>query len=252
LFLIQQGCSTTGTSISWVLGTLWFLAALSLIVLAIWSWDRVASHHWIRKSVLTFFAVIVIGGLSYIPIARAYRVEHTAYTPEGAHINVFEIQVVPPTAYKTKFPYINIGYENTGKLPALSTRYAYTIWWSAVPLGYAEAEAQQDRLLKGVARITGFKREMYAGDKVYFALPDAGTPEAKLLPSMVPLVAAGKMFMYLFFGFEYRDRNTPDSNVIITEHCVYFFGDWQVIHGGCGRERTFLMEIKPDTPTPKN
>jgi len=80
-FAIQQGCALTGNAPSWIWGTVWFAIALSLIVLAIWFWDQTASHHWVRKSFLTVCVLVIMGGLSYIPIAKQYRAEHLALTP---------------------------------------------------------------------------------------------------------------------------------------------------------------------------
>jgi len=75
-FAIQQGCSVTGNAPSWLWGTVWFCLAIGLVLLAIWFWDQTASHHWIRKLLLSLVAIGVIGGLSYIPVAKQYRAEH--------------------------------------------------------------------------------------------------------------------------------------------------------------------------------
>jgi|ERR1017187_1909949 hypothetical protein len=75
-FAIQQGCSLTGTAPSWIWGTVCFLLAILLVVLAIWFWDQTASHHWLRKSVLTIIALALMGLFSYMPISKQYRREH--------------------------------------------------------------------------------------------------------------------------------------------------------------------------------
>src|SRR5208337_3314059 len=76
IFSIQQGCQTTGNPPSWIAGTIWFCLAIILTWLAIWFWDRSASRHWARKLMLSALALIMIGGLSYIPVAKQYRTEH--------------------------------------------------------------------------------------------------------------------------------------------------------------------------------
>jgi hypothetical protein len=76
IFAIQQGCSVTGNAPSWIWGTVWFLLAIALVLLAIWFWDQTASHHWIRTLLLSLIAIVVIGGFSYIPVAKQYRAEH--------------------------------------------------------------------------------------------------------------------------------------------------------------------------------
>jgi hypothetical protein len=76
-FAIQQGCSATGTASSWAWGTVWFSVAILLVVLAIWFWDQTASHHWRRKLLLTIVVILLMGMLSYIPITKQYKVEHS-------------------------------------------------------------------------------------------------------------------------------------------------------------------------------
>ena len=78
MFAIQQGCSVSRVTPSWFWGTVWFLAAIVLVVLAIWSWDETVSHHRIRKSLFTLVAIVVMSGFSYAPIAKQYRAEHKA------------------------------------------------------------------------------------------------------------------------------------------------------------------------------
>lgn len=71
----------TGTAPSWIWATVWFAVAIALIIIAIWSWDKTASHHWIRKSMLTVLAAGLMGYLSYIPVSQQYRKEHPKPIP---------------------------------------------------------------------------------------------------------------------------------------------------------------------------
>lgn len=96
-FAIQQGCAVTGNAPSWIWGTLWFCLAIVLVLLAIWFWDRTASHHWVRKLVLTLVAIGIIGGLSYIPVAKQYRAEHIQQ-PSSAKPQESETQQQAPSS----------------------------------------------------------------------------------------------------------------------------------------------------------
>jgi hypothetical protein len=78
-FAIQQGCSLTGTSPNWRWGATWFFVAIALVVVAIWYWDRTATHHWIGKTLFTILVLGFMGVFSYIPIRKEFSTEHPIY-----------------------------------------------------------------------------------------------------------------------------------------------------------------------------
>src|SRR5205823_2790371 len=96
-----------------------------LVILAIWFWDRTASHHWVRKTVLTLVAVASMGALSYIPIAKQYRAEHALkVTPSSREPQIAFDTVVFNVVDRTLPPESNgritvfNAYNNTQKVVA--------------------------------------------------------------------------------------------------------------------------------------
>ena len=114
-FAIQQGCSVTGTAPSWGWGVVWFVLAMLLVVLSIWFWDRTATHNWRRKSILTVVVIGLMAVFSYIPIAKQYRLEHTA-TALPKLLTATEIEDIVRRATNGTFP------KQPDVMPALGSR----------------------------------------------------------------------------------------------------------------------------------
>src|ERR1700688_4110392 len=93
-FAIQQGCAVTGNPTSWIWGVIWFSIAALLILMSIWLWDKTASHHWARKIVLTVAVVGIMMPLSYIPIAKQYRIEHSPQPDPPKVLTAGEIEEI--------------------------------------------------------------------------------------------------------------------------------------------------------------
>jgi hypothetical protein len=58
-------------------------------------WDRTASHHWIRKSLLTLGAITVMGVFSAGPVIRQFHAEHPKKGYGAATLSNIELLPVP-------------------------------------------------------------------------------------------------------------------------------------------------------------
>ena len=142
------------------------------------------------------------------------------------------------------FPGLTIFYDNAGTVGASSVVSHFAVGFASGRLTDSKVNEYQDTLLntgtwqKDMAARAG--HIIYPGDPGEFtSIPFTNDDLAADFRRHWSDVVEGKMVLYVFVTFKYRDVEPDNSLIGVTEYCFWISGSNLAQHN-CGRNRSFV------------
>ena len=197
--------------------------------------------------VLVFIAALTIDWLSPKPLI------------DNARLEIDKVITVPLSAKKSPYVFLNVTYNNLGKVVAVG----FLSRASLVPVPaphYMTKKEINDYRAKNSSTFTKNDlkyvlqddKECYPNDpKVhYFSIPEKNGDVADIMTKEFDKVTAGNDVLYVFMTLLYRDHNMSSQVFGVTETCVYFVNNFDTVHE-CGN-RSLLKSAKELTSDDPN
>jgi len=138
---------------------------------------------------------------------------------------------------------LNITYANRGTIPVISMTHRTAMMLNTgeiTPKQQAEAEAVMHSPNAAIPAVDGVEIEPGDTPKHYFSFPGADEQIVQMAAT-AQTVLDGKLRMYLFVRFKYRDRNLGKGEVRVTEFCGWFQGTFDMWHN-CADNRIYTTK----------
>jgi len=177
----------------------------------------------------------------------------TARSESMARVDLTRTAIAPLGTSDAEWPFVNVHYTNSGNITAthLASNWMVAIAPAGPGISPDGIQRMQDALLAldrwPSDMAESAQRDFNPRDGKVTSIPDRkGKTSALFLKEFDGVFGANPgqaAALYIVIAFKYRDANTPENMVRVTEYCWWFQGN-QLRHE-CGRGRTFLESLTP-------